>query len=191
MTDRTLFQGDSEPARLTGYGTVQANGPERHPECSVRFGIFWTQCRWSWNAGPGSAHPENTLTSAAAVPPLGSDAGTDNTGFNVWLRRLYTAPTSGELVAMDSKARLFPARAPTLHPGPGRHLPHPLLRRTHPPPGPHHPLAQQRPNHQHQRPRPLRSLQPHQRNTGLGRQDCYRTRAAACRGNTNTHRPHV
>jgi hypothetical protein len=27
---------------------------------------------------------------------------------NVWLRRLYTAPTSGELIAMDSKARLFP-----------------------------------------------------------------------------------
>jgi len=27
---------------------------------------------------------------------------------SVWLRRLYTAPGSGELVAMDSKARFFP-----------------------------------------------------------------------------------
>ena len=27
----------------------------------------------------------------------------------VWVRRLYTAPGTGELVAMDSRARLFPA----------------------------------------------------------------------------------
>ena len=27
---------------------------------------------------------------------------------NVWLRRLYTAPATGELTAMDSRARLFP-----------------------------------------------------------------------------------
>lgn len=29
MTDRTLFQGDSEPARLTGYGVVPAGGPDK------------------------------------------------------------------------------------------------------------------------------------------------------------------
>ena len=36
--------------------------------------------------------------------------GTDGTGqaFNVWLRRLYTAPGTGELTALDSRARLFP-----------------------------------------------------------------------------------
>ena len=28
--------------------------------------------------------------------------------FNVWLRRLYTAPGTGELTSMDSRARLFP-----------------------------------------------------------------------------------
>jgi hypothetical protein len=28
---------------------------------------------------------------------------------DVWLRRLYTAPGTGELTAMDSRARLFPA----------------------------------------------------------------------------------
>ena len=27
-----------------------------------------------------------------------------------WLRRLYTSPTTGELVAMDSKARIFPTK---------------------------------------------------------------------------------
>jgi hypothetical protein len=31
MTDRTLFQGDSEPARLTGYGTVPTLGTRNHP----------------------------------------------------------------------------------------------------------------------------------------------------------------
>jgi hypothetical protein len=38
--------------------------------------------------------------------------GNDLTGAHdlaLWVRRLYTAPGSGELVAMDSKARLFPA----------------------------------------------------------------------------------
>ena len=29
-------------------------------------------------------------------------------GEEVWLRRLYTSPTTGELVTMDSTARLFP-----------------------------------------------------------------------------------
>ncbi len=66
MTDRTLFQGDSEPARLPGYGIVPAG---------------WAR----------------TL----AGPDLEQRV-------DVWLRRLYTAPGTGELVAMDSRARLFP-----------------------------------------------------------------------------------
>ena len=67
MTDRTLFQGESEPARLQGYGIV-----------------------------PGHWARQALLM--------------DDPAFNVWLRRLYTAPGSGELVSMDSKARLFPER---------------------------------------------------------------------------------
>jgi hypothetical protein len=38
--------------------------------------------------------------------------GIDDAGqhdLDVWVRRLYTAPATGELVAMDSKARFFPA----------------------------------------------------------------------------------
>lgn len=70
MTDRTLFQGDAEPARIPGYGIVPAE--------------------WARTAAVG--------------------AGSGGTGDNlsVWLRRLYTAPGSGELVGMDSRARLFP-----------------------------------------------------------------------------------
>ncbi|QDW30238.1 DUF222 domain-containing protein [Arthrobacter sp. KBS0702] len=66
MTDRTLFQGDSEPARLPGYGIVPAG---------------WARTL---------AGPDRNQTMA------------------VWLRRLYTAPATGDLVAMDSRARLFP-----------------------------------------------------------------------------------
>lgn len=68
MTDRTLLQADSEPARLTGYGTVPAE--------------------WARKAVLGGKPEAQELTT--------------------WLRRLYTAPGSGELVAVDSKARLFP-----------------------------------------------------------------------------------
>ena len=77
MTDRTLFQGDSEPARLTGYGIVPGE--------------------WARKALKGE------LTTDAG--PVHS---ADDSGPQVWLRRLYTAPSHGELVAMDSKARLFP-----------------------------------------------------------------------------------
>ncbi|WP_427130763.1 HNH endonuclease [Pseudarthrobacter sp. S9] len=69
MTDRTLFQGDSEPARLPGYAIVPAG--------------------WARNA------------------IRDEDAG--DPAFTIWLRRLYTAPGSGELVGMDSRARLFPS----------------------------------------------------------------------------------
>ncbi|MET4096657.1 DUF222 domain-containing protein [Arthrobacter sp. UYCu712] len=71
MTDRTLLQGDSEPARLPGYGTVPAG--------------------WARQLLKGG---ENQ----AAENPL-----------SVWVRRLYTAPGTGDLTAMDSRARLFPA----------------------------------------------------------------------------------
>ncbi|MEO5317147.1 DUF222 domain-containing protein [Arthrobacter sp. CC3] len=75
MTDRTLFQGDSEPARLPGYGVVPGG---------------WAR---------------NVLSNEAT----GSDSKDGDQAFNTWIRRLYTAPGTGELVAMDSRARLFPA----------------------------------------------------------------------------------
>ncbi|WP_091464997.1 HNH endonuclease [Paenarthrobacter nitroguajacolicus] len=106
MTDRTLFQGDSEPARLKGYGIVPAE---------------WARIL----LGPGqTATPKPTATQgqtatlgqAAANLSSGrgrtgkDHAGTPDAELTIWLRRLYTAPASGELLSMDSKARLFPAR---------------------------------------------------------------------------------
>ncbi|MGO4860193.1 HNH endonuclease, partial [Arthrobacter sp. 2MCAF14] len=70
MTDRTLFQGDAEPARLPGYGIVPAG---------------WARTMLS-----------------TGEPECGQE-------LKLWLRRLYTAPGTGDLVAADSRARLFPA----------------------------------------------------------------------------------
>jgi hypothetical protein len=69
MTDRTLLQGDSEPARLTGYGIIPAG----------------------W----------------ARELLRGGKKRTDQ-DFTIWLRRLFTAPSTGELLAKDSRARFFP-----------------------------------------------------------------------------------
>jgi len=63
------------------------------------------------------------------------------------------------------------------------------LRRTHPPPGPHHSLAHRRLNNQHQWCRPLRSLQPHQRNPRLDRP--LRTRSPPHPGNHHSDRPQL
>ena len=87
MTDRTLFQGDSEPVRLAGYGTVPAE---------------WArQTVLGQPERPGTG-PESAPAGAAGTAVRGSS------DIDVWLRRLYTAPGTGELLAMDSKARLFP-----------------------------------------------------------------------------------
>ena len=80
MTDRTLLQGDSEPARLPGYGIVPAT--------------------WARDLLQHEDKPRRT--------PDTDTADGDWKAFNVWLRRLYTAPGTGELTALDSRARLFP-----------------------------------------------------------------------------------
>jgi hypothetical protein len=89
MTDRTLFQGDSEPARLPGYGVVPGG--------------------WARSIiGRGGSAPA-TSGSGASVPGAFPSGAAGDPSFNMWIRRLYTAPATGELVAMDSRARLFPA----------------------------------------------------------------------------------
>ncbi|MDR6986673.1 hypothetical protein J2Y66_001143 [Paenarthrobacter nitroguajacolicus] len=116
MTDRTLFQGDSEPARLRGYGIVpaewgrellgleQATGSRPVKSCPANSGQA--------NTGPGQATPDQELT--------------------VRLRRLYTAPGTGELLGTDSNARLFTGRLRRFIETRDRDLPHAVLRRAHP-----------------------------------------------------------
>jgi hypothetical protein len=83
MTDRTLFQGDSEPARLAGYGVVPAGW--------AREVVNRGQHRTTKDGGAGRT------------------TDSSRNAHNIWLRRLYTAPGTGDLIAMDSRARLFPA----------------------------------------------------------------------------------
>ena len=79
MTDRTLLQADAEPARLPGYGTI--------PAATARSIALTGGSSAAQQPAPDPAVPEE---------------------LSLWIRRLYTAPGTGELVAMDSTARLFP-----------------------------------------------------------------------------------
>lgn len=71
MTDRTLMQGDSEPAYISGYGTIPAG-----------------YARYLISGDPNRRNKESKA--------------------QVWIRRLFTAPSTGELVAMESSKRILP-----------------------------------------------------------------------------------
>ncbi|MCM0618534.1 13E12 repeat family protein, partial [Paenarthrobacter sp. TYUT067] len=126
MTDRTLFQADSEPARLKGYGIVPAQWARkllREPQDSKRqlgehqvgerqdskrqLGEHQVGERQEGEAS-GFATSQEGEASGLATGRAGSPV--PDRDFTVWLRRLYTAPGTGELLNMDSKARLFPPR---------------------------------------------------------------------------------
>jgi hypothetical protein len=123
MTDRTLFQADSEPARLPGYGTVPAgwartliNPPPPHGRCGGVPPDDTTDGAHSSDGGsspgPGAAAPNTDRhddgRSGGAPEPGGTAGSGDDPAFRLWLRRLYTHPGTGELIAMDSRARIFP-----------------------------------------------------------------------------------
>ena len=93
MTDRALFHGEGEPAFLPGYGVI----PAQVARDLIR------------RAGGLRAPAADTTRPGAASAGA---AGTDELPAPeqlAWIRRLYTAPETGDLVAMDSRARLFPA----------------------------------------------------------------------------------
>ncbi len=103
--DRTRDQimADALVERVTGHAAGKPASVEvqlvmtdrsllgRHHEPAVLAGFGVVPAEWAWQ-----------LIAAAAE---GSAEGADA----VWLRRLFTAPGTGELVSMDSKARRFPA----------------------------------------------------------------------------------
>ncbi|WP_438502326.1 HNH endonuclease [Arthrobacter pityocampae] len=120
MTDRTLLQGDSEPARLPGYGIVPAGWArdlltqEKAGLPAKRAAGIPSKCPAGQPAGR-STGDETVFESGTAEQPVDQVPGPVGTavdpaaapGFQVWLRRLYTAPGTGDLVAVDSRARLF------------------------------------------------------------------------------------
>ncbi|MFJ5955931.1 DUF222 domain-containing protein [Paenarthrobacter sp. NPDC092416] len=116
MTDRTLFQGDSEPARLKGYGTVPAQWARTligAQDTATATGYEPAATQGS-SPGQGSAATHKSAPDQEPSPAQGSspthEPSPPQPDFGVWVRRLYTAPDSGELLAMDSKARIFPPR---------------------------------------------------------------------------------
>ncbi|WP_246527506.1 HNH endonuclease [Pseudarthrobacter albicanus] len=128
MTDRTLFQGDSEPARLPGYGIVPAAWARTllTPADGATGARGATGSGTSVKAdgggsgtGGGATDGTTDYGGAGGAPDSGArgSLGSNGTGgltgappaFAIWLRRLYTAPGTGDLLALDSRARLFPA----------------------------------------------------------------------------------
>ncbi|GAA4519243.1 HNH endonuclease signature motif containing protein [Brachybacterium paraconglomeratum] len=81
ITDRAMFRPDSgDTAHLEGYGPVPAEAVREQLRAAT-------------------TEPEDP-----AVDPYGDDGP----AVRAEIRRLYTHPTTGELVAMDSTARAFP-----------------------------------------------------------------------------------
>jgi hypothetical protein len=91
MTERALFAGDGEPAFVPGYGPVPAG---------------WARDLLLRPPTPAQTYVD-ACARAAATAAAGSDPKTARAA-TVMLRRLFTHPASGELVAMESRARAFP-----------------------------------------------------------------------------------
>ncbi|MET3932281.1 hypothetical protein ABIE00_000327 [Arthrobacter sp. OAP107] len=91
MTGRTLLQGDTEPARLPGYGIVPG---------------AWARELSTQGQGQGLGEPGPVQPAAHAAAAVDS---TSREELKIWVRRLYTAPGTRDLAAMDSNRRLFPA----------------------------------------------------------------------------------
>jgi hypothetical protein len=99
---RGQVMADALVARITG-AKVDAGG---RPFIPVSIGLVMTD-----RALLGGAHDGAAISGHGPIPAdlarelvlRGVDAGA-----RTWLRRLYTAPETGELVAMDSRQRLFP-----------------------------------------------------------------------------------
>lgn len=85
MTDRTAFDGDQEPALVPDHGPVPAP---------------WAR---ELLAGCGQADAQT-----ADAPQGDAPKGDAPKAAQVLLRRLWTDPGTGELVAMESKAHTFP-----------------------------------------------------------------------------------
>jgi hypothetical protein len=86
MTDRALLKGETEPAYLPGYGTVPA--------------------AWARDLVDAAANWTETHQSETGMNPLTRVKARRKV--RAFLRRLFTAPATGELITMDSRARCFP-----------------------------------------------------------------------------------
>jgi hypothetical protein len=101
MTDRALLAGDPEPAEVPGYGPVPAPLARQwlRPTSAPAPG------QDTGDPGPGQHTGEPGPGQDTGGPGPGQNTGEDT---EVWLRRLFTHPGTGQLVAMESAAVAFP-----------------------------------------------------------------------------------
>ncbi|KAE8765580.1 DUF222 domain-containing protein [Georgenia thermotolerans] len=101
MTDRTLLEGDAEPAVIPGYGTVPAGFAR--DLITDRLGPLEV------GGGDGvSGARDSGAESGAAGAGDSTAPGVADRKVLAWVRRLFTAPGTGELVALDSRRRIAP-----------------------------------------------------------------------------------
>jgi hypothetical protein len=102
---RGQIMADTLVARVTG---ATATRPDGRPVVPVSIGLVMTD-----QALLAGAHDSAHLADHGPIPSgLARELLADHldAGSRTWLRRLYTSPTTGELVAMDSQQRLFRGR---------------------------------------------------------------------------------
>jgi hypothetical protein len=119
VTDHTLLAGGDQPAHLDGYGPVPAPLARRllHPDTtSPDHGGADTDDTGTDGTGTddtdGTGTPQPDTMQPGTTQPDTMQPGTGGTETEhakVWLRRLYTHPGTGHLVALESTRRLFPA----------------------------------------------------------------------------------
>ncbi|GAA1130650.1 HNH endonuclease [Citricoccus alkalitolerans] len=132
MTDAALFAGDNEPAWIPGHGPLPAAIARKLLAGSATQGgsadsasgetSDGTSDGISHGASDGTPTPRGTrdigITAGApgaagasshaeAVEAVESAVSVESTEARVFLRRLYTSPETGQLVAMDSQRREF------------------------------------------------------------------------------------
>jgi hypothetical protein len=103
VRSRGQLMADTLVARVTGAPTIDGR-----PVPRVSLGLVMTD-RTLLAGAPDTAH----LDGCGAIPAdLARELVADHldTGSQAWLRRLFTDPATGELVAMDSRQRLFRGR---------------------------------------------------------------------------------
>jgi hypothetical protein len=109
ITDRALFAGDDTPAHVPGHGSVPAGWvrdlltrdltrQDRVTPCPAPYGRDR-----SARGAAGAYRTRRAGPASNRAEPYGPGVA------RVWLRRLYTHPGTGTLVAMESTRRLFPA----------------------------------------------------------------------------------
>ena len=116
---RGQVMADGLVDRILGITGVDDDPEPHHPDASARPSRSHRTSRsvdlnlvMSHDALFGATDDDACLAGFGPIPAeLAREivANALGEGGGVWLRRLYASPTSGELVAMDSRARIFPA----------------------------------------------------------------------------------